>query len=593
MLPILLFLTVYLLWLFRAYYDVAYMDQVQIVAGNMNNMLNHNTSLHDLYYRPPFLLLISNLLVFLNCKLFGYDTYLENIVSAFILAAIAYFFIKSNLKYFNKRITLLFSFIASFIIFCFTKWELSLWGGGFSHYMVVLFAIICVFISHKYYFAHESNKFINKYYIPLFIGLAIISALETTSYLLPFLIALLLQMLINYKLFGDKIILKKWRLAAGLTIGLIVFALIINYLAELYSIKHPYDAYGKVNLGSTIGDSLKKLYTEPMFVIKFFLIANAGNLIDKDFYPVSSLIVRIMPLLGLLILAIYVYSIYLFIKRKKIEGVFSINMILTTIIFYSIVLVGRLHFNDVYYGGSSRYSAATFTGTLGVCTFFILLLQQYKVLKLWQKVLYALPLLFILFCNLVVNKNEWKLAPYRKGFYIEMADNLKLDSNLESLMGYNAEITERARTVMIRNKLNVFKPQTKLTTYKVNSDLAGVRGVGFYELENDQNGAFRWTKGNGIIFLPNLYNIKDTIKVKLQCHIPKVDSAKVILNDNLTPFQTTKVADGFEYLFAFDEQKVLFKASIQNQSFKPQEIISSSTDTRTLGLIFKSLTFYE
>lgn len=588
-LPVLFFLVAYMVWLIRAYYDVAYMDQIQILAGNMNHMLNHDASLHDFYYRPPFLFLISNVLVYINCKLFAYNTMLENVVSGLILATIAFYFIKSNLTNFSRTFRLVFSFIASFIIFCFTKWELSLWGGGFSHYMVVLFSIICVVISHKYYIHGQSNASLDKYYIPLYLGLGVISILETTSYILPFLFALLIQLVLNYKLFKDKIDVKKWRIALGLTIALVVFSLVINYMFELYSISHPYDGYGKANINSTIGDSLKKLYTDPMFVIKFFLIANAGNLMDKDYYPATHYVMDLLPLLGLMMLVAYGYTIFLFIKRKKIEGVLSVNMITATLIFYAVVLLGRMHFGDVFYGSSSRYSAATFTGTLGVATFFILLLQQYKTLKPSQKILYSLPVLFIFICNLVVDRNEWRLAPYRKVFYKQMADNLKLNKNLESLLGYNAEIAGRARSVMIRNKLNIFKPQTRLENFTLTSENA--TGAGLYEVEKDQHGAFRWTDGNGIVLLPNLYNTVDSIKLKVNCRLKLVDSPIVVLNDNIQPYKTNKLGDGYEYFYAFDDQKVIYKAQLKNQPFVPKQVDSSSADTRTLGLIFESLTF--
>jgi hypothetical protein len=592
LLPIFSFLVIHLVWMFRAYYDVAYMDQMQILAGNMKNMLDGNTSLNDLYYRPPFLFIISNVLVFLNCKLFAYNTYIENVISGLILALIAFYFIKYYLNCFTPKVRLFFAGGACFIIFCFTKWELSLWSGGFSHYMVVLFSIICVGISHKYYFKWSDNGFINKNYLPIYIGLSVISILETTSYILPFLLALLIQLVLNYWLFREKINAKKWRIVLGTTIGLIIFSILINYLAEVYSIKHPYDTYGKVNIGSNLTNSLKKIFTEPMFVIKFFLIANAGNLMDKDYYPSAHYVMDLLPYLGLVILILYGYSIYLFIKRKKIEGIFAINLILSALIFYGFVLVGRMHFNDVYYGGSSRYSAQTFTGTLGVCTFFLLLLQQPKNLKLSQKILYVIPLLFIGICNLVVDRNEWRLAPYRRVYGINMSDNLKLNTNLEVLMANSTDIAEKARSTMIKHKLNVFKPETKLDNYHINYDFANMKTVGFNDIDNGEHGPGRWTTGNSVILLPNLYTTTNTIKVDLKCYSPKQDTPIVTLNDGVAPTRANRTKNGYEYFYSFSEQTVIFKASIQNQTVNPQELNSTATDTAARGVIFNSLAFY-
>ncbi|OQP64790.1 hypothetical protein A3860_18710 [Niastella vici] len=589
LLPIAFFLTIYLLWLFRAYYDVAYMDQMQFLAGNIKHMLEHNATLNDYYYRSPFLIFISNILFFLNCKLLSYNTYLENIVSGFILAAIAYYYCKAHLNFFDKRAKLIFTFLASFIIFCFTKWELSLWSGGFSHYMVIWFGFVCVSITHKYYFTEQNTPFINKYYSPLYTGLAVLGIIETTPYILPFLASILIQLLINYKVFRGKIDLKKWKTALFLTIGLFVFSILINYIFEQYAIRNPYYDYGKVNMSSNLGGSIKKIFTDPIYFIKFYLIANAGTLIAKDDYPATSYMMDLLPVLGLILFIIYGYTIYLFIKRKRPEGVFAINMIISTIIFYATVTVGRMSFNDVFYGGSSRYSALSFTGTLGVSTFFLLQMRQYKTIKISQKILCALPVLFIFIFNLITYKDEWRMAPYRKNSFMQMADNMKLNEHLETLMGNNNDITSRARTCMIRHKLNVFKPETKLDNYILTCDKA--RGVGIYDVEQDQNGPLRWTNGNSIIFLPNLYTVQDTIKVKLKYYSPRADNPQLILNDNITPYLANKVGDGYEYFFAFDDQKVFFKATIKNQPFKPQELNSGSTDTRTLGLIFNYLTF--
>lgn len=589
LLPILFFLTAYMVWLKRAYFDVAYMDQIQFLSGNLKHMLEHNATLNDYYYRAPFLIFISNILFFLNCKLLGYNTYLENIFSGLILAGIAYYYCKTNLVYFNKRAKLIFAFLASFVIFCFTKWELSLWSGGYSHYMVMWFGFICVGMTHKYYFKDRNTPFINKNYISLYILLTVLGTIETTPYMLPFQVSILVQLLINLRLFRETIDRKKWNIALYLTIGLFIFSLLINYSFEQYAVNHPYEGYAKINLTSHISDSIKKIFSDPFYVIKFYLIANAGTLIARDYYPATSYIFDLLPFLGLALLISYGYCIYLFIKRKKAEGVFAINMIICTVVFYGTVTLGRITYNDLYYGSQSRYAALSFTGTLGVCTFLLLLLQQYKTTKTMQKVLYALPVLFIFFLNLITYRNEFRFAKYRKESYTLMAYNWKMNVNLHEQMGNNNEIATRARTVMIRHQLNVFKPETKLDNNVVNCD--EVRGAGIYEVEKDQYGPFRWTNGNGAILLPNLYNIQDTIKVRLKYYAPRPDSPQVVLNDNITPYLTNKVGDDYEYYFAFDEQKVLFKATIKNNPFKPQELDNASTDTLTRGLAFRSLTF--
>jgi hypothetical protein len=569
------------------------MDQVQILACNINHMYNHDATLQDFYYRSPFLLFFSTIIVFINCKLFGYNTFFENITSGVILFLIARYYIIANKNNFSNRNKLYFSTIAALIIFCLSKWEMSSWGGGFSHYIVVFFGFICINIAHKYYILKETQTPGNRYFITIYILLSVVAALETTSYFLPFQLSILILLFVNYKLFRTQINLKKWRVVFGVTISLLFFSVLINYLAEVYSMHHPYDGYGKVNLGNNIGASFQKIVTDPMFVVKFFFVANAGSLVDKDFYGAASFAKNSMPFIGFIIFLYYCYAVYLFVKRKKTEGIFPISLILYSAIFSATVLVGRLGFNDVYFGASSRYSAATFSGLLGVATFFMILIQG-KGINNFGKLIYLFPLLLISFCSLVANKNEWTMAPYRKESFLKMADNLKANQNLESLYGYNNEMTGKARDMMIKNKLNVFKPQTKLNEFTLNSNLSGLSTFGFYNLESGPNGTFRWTNGEGVILLPNLYTSKDTIKVRLKCYVPhQPDTPKIVLNDNLIPFRTAAIEGGYEYYFSFQEQKVLFKILLQSKNTIPAEVDLNSSDKRKLGIIFNTLNFYE
>jgi uncharacterized protein YqgC (DUF456 family) len=300
-----------------------------------------------------------------------------------------------------------------------------------------------------------------------------------------------------------------------------------------------------------------------------------------------------MPWIGLLMLMFIAYAIYLFIKRKKIEGLFSINLMICSLIFIATVLIGRLSFNDVYYGASSRYSAATFAGLLGIVTFFLLLRDETEGMSISRKAVYLVPIGLIVICSLIIDKNQWRIAPYRKENFMKMINNLKADKNLESLMGYNNQITEKARQSMIRNKLNAFKPKMKLTNQTLECSRLGQDTTGFYGLENDSYGAFRWTDGKGIILLPNLYTVKDTITVKLTCYTPNADTPKLTLNDNLMPFYVNHFDGGYDYSFAFEEQKVLFKITIRNQSIIPNTLNKDNPDKRTLGLIFRSVTLNE
>ena len=590
---IFLFFSFYLVWLYRAYADVAWMDQIQFLAGNIKHYYEGSLTVQDFYYRPPFLLFFSNLFLFINCELFGYNTCYENILSGIFLLLMALYFVRANIKYFEGNAKIYFAALVGFIVFGLQKWELSLWSGGYSHFMVVFIVYICIDIIHKYYLHKNNSRLINKYFIPVYLVLAIVAILECTAYFLPFQLGVLLLLLINYKVFREYIDVKRWRSVLLLSIGLLAFALFVNQYAEVYSAKNSYDGYPKVNISENVSRSFDKVFTDPIFVIKFYLLANTGNLIDNESYASSTSAKSLMPFIGLLVLAAYAFVLYVFIRKKKMEYLFPIGLIIYAVTFYALVLVGRMKFNDVFFGTSSRYSSATFAGILGMVTIFMLLVQERKSQSLARRAVYLVPVTFVILCYIITNLNQWKIAPYRKENYKQMAINIKENKDLEVLQAYNVESVQIARDVMIRNQLNIFKPETKLTKYQVNSDFENVTAKGFYDKENSSKGSYRWTTGRSELYLPNLYTKKDSIKVKLAYYTPYPDTPVVILNDNMKPSGFKTVDGGLEYTFPICKERVIFRASIENKSFVPNKLDSSNSDTRTLGLIFNSLSISE
>ncbi len=589
-LPLFAGFLIYLLLLFRSYSDVVYMDQVQILAGNINNIYNNDTTLHDYYYRTPFLLTGSILLVFLNCKILLYNTYFENIISSIILMSIAYFFFKKHEQNFSQKSKLIFSCLVSLTVFCFNKWEMSLWGGGFSHYFVVLIGLLYSYKAHHYYFSKTIEKEENSFFFASYILLSVIAILEATSYYIPFLISIFIISLINRRILGGKIDFIRWKKILLYTGSLILFSLIINYCAEEYSSKYTYAAYEKVNVSQNLSQSFSRFLDEPGFVLKFFFSSFAGTLIDKDSYTSDSSMYQLFPILGFLIFVSYLAAIYIFYKRKDIQSIFSIGLIVTSLIFLGTVLIGRLGFNDVYYGASSRYTAISFTGILGLSTFILLNLEKNTVRPYLKKIIWVLPLVIICLFSIIINKNQWEMAPHRKKYYKKIEENLKANKNLEILMGYTNEITAAAREVLIRNKLNVFKPMKRLTQFTSNTaSNQSWEDLGFYKTEKDDFGPFRWTDGSGIIVLPNLYTTADTVSTILQCYSPQGDTPIVVLNDKFYPFKVEQTADGYKYYYLFQEQKVLYNALIISKPLEDSLNNNPSIDKRKLGIIFREL----
>jgi hypothetical protein len=583
----------YLVWLFRAYTDVVWMDQIQWLAGNLNHMYGDNFTFQDLYYLTPYNQSFSIVWAFINCKLFHYNTFIDNILSGVLLMLMASYYIKANLDLFARRLHLVFIFISCFIVFGLHKWEASLNGMGLGFYLVFFIILVLLNLAHKFYLNQISSSFLKNYFLPIYFLLSLVPILEYGPYFIPFQLSLIGLLLLNFKLFRSKVDVKKWRQLLLINFVLIVTSILITWSLNTYAASHPYEPFGKATVSSNLITSLHKLAEDPIFVIKFFLIANSGNLIDADSTQTYPFLKTILPFAGLLLLTLYGYCIYLFIKKRKLEYLYPINLILFVVIFYALVTISRLHFNDLYYGLSSRYTAVTFSGILALATIFLSLCSNQESIR--KKALYFSPVALILISYLSTAKRQWQIAPYRKMAYNDMVVFLKTNRNLMSLQGNTEELTTIARNMLIKYQLNVFKPGKRLKDFSVNSEFEknGLTAIGFYD--QDAGGdKWRWTNGTGEIVLPNLYTSANSIRVKLYCTAPQKDTPMVFLNDNIYPVSYHKFDKGFEYNFPIDKQHVIFRTTIVNKPFVPKQVDSTqSTDERKLGLIFNSLSFQE
>jgi hypothetical protein len=593
LLIILLFFAFHLVWMFRAYKDVIWMDQVSWMAGNVDHLYNHSLSLLDFYYLTPYNQSFSMVWSMVNSKLFNYNTFITDIISAIILLLMAIYFIKAHLHFFLKQTQLYFVIFGSLIVFGLHKWETSLNAMGMGFYLAFFAVLVCLNMAHRYYLNQLTSPFLKKYFIPVYTSLGLFTILEYGPYFVPFQISLIGLLLLNYKIFRDKIIMKKWKTLLLLNISLIAIAFGINYFLNSYAANHSYSGYAKVTISQSLKTSLEAFIKDPIFVIKFFFIANTGNLLDNESYLHVSSLKNFIPFLGCLVVLLYGYCIYLFLKRRRLEYLYSINLILFVLIFYFLVTLSRLYFNDLYYGSASRYTAATFSGMLGVGTIFLLLFQDEKVASQGRKIFLASPIILICLCYLAANRNQWRIAPYRKSNFVYLIQNLKADRNLETMQGGGPGIVHLARGVMIKHQLSVFRGRYNLNNFTINSDLNDGTAEGFYDQENSSAGKWRWTNGQADIFLPNLYTDKDSIRVRLFCYSPNPDTPRIILNDNLAAVSCSKFNGGFEYRFRVYGPSVFYRARILNQSFVPHLLDSTNSDVRALGLVFNSIRFEE
>jgi len=587
---VVLFLAFHLVWLFRAYQDVIWMDQLSWMAGNVSHLYNRSLSLLDFYYLTPYNQSFSMVWAMISSKLFHYNTVITDILSAIILLLMAIYFIKSHLHFFHKQNQLYFAVFSSLIVFGLHKWQTSLNAMGLGFYLAFFAVLVSLNLAHRYYLNQLTSPFLKKYFIPVYTSLCLFTILEYGPYFVPFQVSLVGLLLLNRKLLPDRIVMKRWRSLLLLSMFLIGTALAINYFLNSYAAHHSYDGYGKVTMSRSLKSSLETFINKPMFVLKFFLIANTGNLIDNESYQHTASSTGFIPLMGFLVLLLYAYCIYIYIKRKRLEYLYSVNLISFVLIFYFLVTLSRLHFNDVYYGSASRYTAATFSAMLGLGTIFLLLFQDGNMASIGRKIFFAFPVVLICLGYVAADRNQWRIAPYRKQNFEGLIQNLK-SNKLHRMEGGDAALIQLARKVMIKHQLNVFKPQKNLNNFTINSDFKNTMTAGFYGQESSSAGKWRWTNGESEIFLPNLYTDKDSIQVRLFCYVPNSDTPKIILNDNLSPSAYSKFNGGFEYSFKVCGPSVFYRLRILNQSFVPHLLNKNNGDERTLGLVFNSVSF--
>src|SRR5262249_41313497 len=199
-LMVLLFFAFHLVWMFRAYRDVIWMDQVSWMAGNIRHLYNHNLSLLDFYYLTPYNQSFSMVWSMVNSRLFHYNTFISDVISAIILLMMAMYFIKVHLHYFTKPNKVYFVALSSLIVFGLHKWETSLNAMGMGFYAAFFAVLVSMDLAHRYYLDQLTSPFLKKYFIPVYLSLGLFTIAEYGPYFVPFQVSLIALQALNYKL---------------------------------------------------------------------------------------------------------------------------------------------------------------------------------------------------------------------------------------------------------------------------------------------------------------------------------------------------------------------------------------------------------
>ena len=569
----------------RSFYDVPWMDQVNLFANKIQDFYNGHIQPKTLIYDHKYQFFPSVILAnYLNSVWFGLNNKIfVGLLMLFVLATALLFYRKFH-HLFEAKHKWLYAGILALFLFNPIRWEALLASDfGLSLIVYALINIWLIYYAHKYYFTQTGDKKQAVFFIALFIILCLIDSIDDGGYFLPYASASLLLSIINFFTFKNEIVKKRWWQITLLTIFFIFFAIFINnYLHD--------KIYGKDSASGFFSGFLGMLIHSPWYIVKSFLIGNTGNFFTYELYDQNESLKAIAPYLGLIALLLYGICIYHYIKARQRQYLFFVLLIMVTITYYLFVVVARsvLSNGNIYYAASSRYGATTIFGMVGVCSIILVSFSKKVFRKKLLKYASLTGLIILVSFAFLSFDRQYEIAHYRKTGLWNMGVALKKNNDLQLLQAHSIEDAQAAIAFMLSHNLGVFKPGKKLTTYEV--DCNSLKDYeGFYDIERSANGVWRWTNGESEMLPPNPYAMTDSLYLTVNCYMPHGDTAKVIINDNLRPVSINKTDSGFKYTFALLQPTVIFRIRLLNNAIVPHEKDPVNMDQRRLGFVFNSL----
>jgi len=573
----------YVVYVKKAFHDVPWMDQVNLFATKIPDFYKGHVPPSSAVYEQQYQLFPSIIIAnYLNARWFSLDNrYFVTALMLVVLITILLFYRKFNYLFDAKQKWL---YAAILVVFLFNpiRWE-DILASDFGVFLIAysLLNVSLVYYSHRYYFGEENDQKKARAFMAIFIILSIINSIDNGGYFLPYLCSSLLLAGINFFAFKNVIIKKRWWQITGLTSFFIAFTVFIdNYLRDRI-----FGADGGSGYSSSF---VNLLLHSPGFVVKFYLNSNTGNFFTFELYDHYESLRPLVPFLGALALLLYGVCIYQYIRYKQKHQLFFILLIFVTLSYYFFILVARsvLSNGNVYYGASSRYGATTLFGMVGVCS--AILLFKNNLLK-YLSLAGAAVLVVV---AVISSYSQYKVAPYRKVAMHNMEVALKKDTNLYLLQAHSVEKAHAARAFMIAHDLGVFKPREKITTYTIDQgNINAFDHDGLYDIERSDNDSWQWTNGESQIILPNLLPTTNKLDLTVSCYMPNGDTARVILNDDLSPVAINKTDNGFKYTFTLSRPTVLYRIRLFAKSMVPHEKDPGNPDLRRLGFMFKGIKF--
>ncbi len=494
--------------------DVVYTDYIRIVAEYLPDVTDP-----DKFFVPDILTRIPATFLqrLINVEFFSYSVTFDRICSAAGITGCA---LMTAIYMKKERLSALWFIPMAMVIFSLNKWEIILNGTAWAHVAAFSLFFLNYYLLDRYY-QHETCQDIHgragqdmaKQRAKLDAGVTFEKlgktgkkgrSLRLSLYILPFVIlmfageyiasyaAIMIAaygfcLLAVYKArkMAQKTACKgnfpEWNVYAG---GLAVTLIVLG----LYLLSRHFAVWE--HAGATDMDIFEVMAEDPLFIPRLFIKSFAGVILGQqaiaDFYgPAVPLSEFWILLIGMLVIAAYIFAILLYIRHRLWRiSIYPMMLLLSGGLNHVLVTAARWIFLNEDYGLSSRYGAQFMIGIIGILLTFAL---YFKVCKSkdsdkvpkekdsekackgkdiggsLSRLLAAVFSALILSGSILTTKAELGIVPYREQNYEELRqvvlhyhdyDAQELADYLE--WGKSKETMYEALRILEENRLNVF-----------------------------------------------------------------------------------------------------------------------------------------
>jgi len=456
------------IYLNRAAINVVYSDYLRITINYLPDVGNpEKFFVQDIFTRIPITFLVR----IINVNLFKFSTMFDMTLGIISLVLSAFVIAKYML---NKQMGILELLSVIIVIFSLNKWEMLTNGTGWVHFLAFAgfyhhYFLIDKVLTDRELVYNKTRKYDERL---ILLAPTILTLLIAGQYCAVYSVTLFITyMWLIYIKRDNKYICRKY-------VKYFIAALIPFII---YFISNALVTEATITANVDERPIITAFIAEPLYFMKFLAASFSGVIIGNDtaikyfIEPAGSF--KSTYIIGFVIIFMYIAAIILNIKRKIYEKtLFPIMLIVAGIGNHLIVLMSRWRFGSIEYALSSRYSLQFQIGIIGIMLTLFIVRKEYKdkiieyknakakssYCKYMIKVICIMfTMVFIIGGNIFTSVVEWKIAPYRKENFRNLAE-LALryeeasDEELRAFQ-YPPERVRKALKILEENKLNVFR----------------------------------------------------------------------------------------------------------------------------------------